>query len=221
MTLFAEPMDVRCPVCGTVNRPNRLLSTHSFGSPDLDLRPAPDRGRLLECMVETCASCGYAAASLDDEVPAAAQTAMASPEWDGLQERNDLPDLARTFLRAALICRHNLEPLGEIWNLLRAIWVCDDVTPGAAPDLRKRAVARVKAALAGGRSFMDQTGGNEALMADLCRRAGDWSEALEWARTGLEVAAVPVLVAVLNLEVRLIEARDGAVHQIREAMEDH
>jgi hypothetical protein len=214
-------MDVRCPVCGTVNRPNRLLSTHSFGSPDLDLRPAPDEGRLLEYRVETCASCGYAAGSLDEEVPAAAQAAMASPEWDGLLKRKDLPDLARTFLRAALICRHSLEPIGEIWNLLRAIWACDDAAPGAAQDLRRQAVARLKAALACGRAFMDQAGGNEALMADLCRRAGDWPEAMEWARTGLEVTDVPILVAVLNLEVRLIEARDGAVHQIREAMDGH
>jgi hypothetical protein len=44
---------------------------------------------------------------------------------------------------------------------------------------------------------------------------------MEWARTGLEVTDVPILVAVLNLEVRLIEARDGAVHQIREAMDGH
>ena len=66
MTLPAPTEDVACPICGAINRPDRLLSTHSFGSPDLDLRPAPAMGQLLEYMVEACLACGYAASSLDD-----------------------------------------------------------------------------------------------------------------------------------------------------------
>jgi len=220
MTLIADPRDVPCPICGTVNQPLRLLSTHSFGSPDLDLRPAPDEGRLLAYMVETCTACGYAAGSLEQEVPAAAHAAMDSPEWHRLERRQDLPALVKAFLRAALILEHSLEPRGEIWNLLRAVWACDDEAPGAAPAIRRQTVDRVQAALADGKSFMDQAGASEILMADLCRRAGDWPEAMDWARTGLEVSDHPVIVAILNLETRLIEVRDGQVHHVREAMEE-
>ncbi len=55
---MAPSEEASCPVCGASNFPDRLLSTHAFGSPDLDLRPPPDEGRLLSYMIEACTSVG-------------------------------------------------------------------------------------------------------------------------------------------------------------------
>lgn len=219
MTLPAPTEDVACPICGAINRPGRLLSTHSFGSPDLDLRPAPDEGRLLAYMIEVCNACGYAASCLDDTPKEGAATAMASAEWKALVSTKDLPALAAAFKRAELIAHNSQEILEAVWMALRAVWVCDDERPSASSGLRRGAIARIQQAHAAGTPFVAQAGGEEALIAELFRRAGDWSAAEEWAKRGLGITDNPIIHSVLLFEQHLVEARDGLVHQIEEAVE--
>jgi len=219
MTLPAPTEDVACPICGAINRPDRLLSTHSFGSPDLDLRPAPAMGQLLEYMVEACLACGYAASSLDDPPKPETAATMASLEWKALLSRKDLPELAAAFKRAELIASKNQDVLEAVWMALRAVWVCDDDRPSSAPALRREAVERILQARSAGTPFVPDKGGEEALIADLFRRAGDWNTASEWVKKGLDVTKHPIILPVLHFEQRLIESKDGEVHQIEEAVE--
>ena len=217
MTQFAPSEDVLCPVCGAVNQPSRLMSTHSFGSPDLDLRPAPDEGRLLEYMIESCQACGYSASSLDNPVPVEAREAMASVEWKELGSRTDLPPLAIAYLRAALIYRWSRQLTSAVWASLRGVWVCDDEQNQAADDLRRSTASLVDQAANQGMPFIEQPGGSEALLADLLRRSGDRESALSWVEKGSRIAAEPVIVAILAYQKHLLEAGDGALHRIEEA----
>jgi hypothetical protein len=218
MTLPAPIEDVACPVCGVINQPDRLLSTHSFGSPDLDLRPAPDMGRLLAYMVESCHACGYAASSLGDSPKGGTTVAMASPEWQALLTRKDLPELAATFKRAEMIASQSQGLVEAVWMALRAVWVGDDSKSAITPTLRREAVSLIQQVMASGSTFVSQGGGNEAVISDLFRRAGDWDQAVQWAKRGLDVADDAVVSAVLKFELRLIGAQDGEVHQIEEAV---
>lgn len=218
MTLPASREDVACPVCGAINQPDRLLSTHSFGSPDLDLRPAPDMGRLLEYMVESCHACGYAASSLDNSPKGGTTGAMASPEWQALKARKGLPKLAATFKRAEIIASQSQDLLEAVWMALRAVWVADDSKSVITPTLRREAVSLIQQVMASGTTFVSQGGGNEAVISDLFRRAGDWDQAAIWAKRGLAVVDDAVVTSVLKFELRLIGAQDGEVHQIEEAV---
>ena len=217
MTLPAPTMDVNCPVCGAVNQVDRLLSTHSFGSPDLDLRPAPDEGRLLEYMIESCQACKYSAGTLDAKPLKGTGTAMSSPEWVAIGKRKGLPKLAAAFKRAELICTHSHEPRGAVHMALRAVWVCDDRKSSLAPALRRETAERIQQAMTAGKPYSSQVGGNEALITDLLRRAEDWQEATNWATKGLAVVDYPLIEAVLRLELKLIEGKDAKVHRIEEA----
>jgi len=218
MTLPAPTEDVACPICGAINQPDRLMSGHSFGSPDLDLRPAPDMGRLLDYMIESCHACGYAASSLDDPPKAGTTAAMASPEWQALKTKNGLPKLAASFKRAELIANQSQDIVEAVWMALRAVWVGDDRKSAITPTLRREAAALIQQVMAYRTTFVSQRGGNEAVISDLFRRAGDWDQAAFWANKGLDIVDDAVVSSVLKFELRLIDAQDGEVHQIEEAV---
>lgn len=218
MTLPAPSEPANCPICGETYFPERLMSTHAFGSPDLDLRPPPDEGRLLSYMVECCEHCGYACRSFDDVVPEGAVAAMATETWEAIGSRTGYPPLALTFKRAEWIYRYSQEPVEAIWMALRAIWVCDDTASALKSLLRLEAAALLEELNAAGGTFVSQDGGNEALLADLYRRSGQWETASNWADRGLSKASHPVVQAILRFQKDLIASHDTEVHQVAEAV---
>ena len=218
MTLPMEPEVVVCPVCQTVNHPDRLRSTHAFGSPSLDLRPPPDEGYCLEYMIESCSHCNYVARTLDSTPLKGTAVAMASPSWSALMARQDISELCSDFKRGELIRRQSQDLKGAVWMAFRAVWVSDDVTPPASASLRREAAELLKNAMASGTPYVDAPGGNESLIADLYRRATDWSDASSWAEEGLEIAEDPVIGAVLAFELKLINAQDDRHYLIEDAL---
>ena len=217
MTYPAEPEEVVCPICQAVNSPERLLSTHAIGSPDLDLRPPPDEGTLLHYMIETCDNCFYTTIRLDHPPLAGTQAAMASTEWNELLKRNDLPSLAANFKRGEILRVFSQDYMGAVWMALRAVWVADDSRPSVAPALRREAALLVERAMAAGTPFASDFGGNEALLADLLRRSGDHKAAAYWANKGIQSAVNPVLKSVLAFQLKLIDIMDLKAHKIEEA----
>ena len=217
MTYPAEPEEVICPICQAVYSPERLLSTHAIGSPDLDLRPPPDEGTLLHYMIETCDNCFYTAIHLDHPPPAGTQTAMASTEWHELLKRKDLPSLAVNFKRGEIIQVFSQDLKGAVWMALRAVWAADDSKPIAAPALRREAALLVERAMASGTQLASDIGGNEALLTDLLRRSGDHKAAVYWANKGIQSAVNPVLKSVLAFQLKLIDIMDLKAHKIEEA----
>lgn len=61
-------MTVTCAHCQTDNRVLILASTSSFGSADLDTRPAPMTRYALEQQIQQCRVCNYCAPDLDDRI---------------------------------------------------------------------------------------------------------------------------------------------------------
>ena len=54
-----------CAVCGRTHKFRVVGSTNSFGSPDLDLRPAPMQRDTIHTWVQTCPDCGYSNGKID------------------------------------------------------------------------------------------------------------------------------------------------------------
>src|SRR5215510_14310051 len=90
MTL-QHPETIKCALCGVVSPQMLILSSSSFGTPDLDTRPPPMvRGTLLYWLQE-CPECGYAAADLSKaEQKAKIRQAMQSDAWKKLMPRRQV-----------------------------------------------------------------------------------------------------------------------------------
>ena len=56
----------KCAMCGSTNEYNELASTNTFGSPDLDLRPAEMRRSTMPLWVQECPECGYVSKKVSD-----------------------------------------------------------------------------------------------------------------------------------------------------------
>jgi len=100
MTTFDE-LPVTCAVCGTTSVHPILMSTNSFGSPDLDLRPAEMQRSTVWMWVQRCPQCGYCADSLD-KAGDGADAVTASASYREQLVDPGLPELAVSF-----VCQHS------------------------------------------------------------------------------------------------------------------
>ena len=174
MTTFHE-IDVRCAVCGELQRALELTSTSTFGPPDLDLRPNGPRRWALEYAVQRCDRCGYCNGSLG-EAPRGAADTVASPVYREVLERSALPRLARSLFCSALVQEAAGDPSGAGWRFVEAAWACDDVPePAQARACRDRAVEMFRRALERGEAGAPR-GVVLTLVADLLRRSRRFDE---------------------------------------------
>ena len=217
MTTFQE-VELSCAVCESRHKYTRLLSTSSFGPPDLDTRPAPPARLSLALQVQCCPVCGYCAWEIT-EAPPDAKRVVSRQDYQALLRDLRFPYLARMFLCLARIeeAAGNLSNAG--WAALHAAWACDDAGPdfaSAAVECRNRAVALFLKARKQGQPFLPEPGAEEALLVDLLRRAGRFDEAEAEIQRGLEKAASNFLRRLLMFQRRLCRAQDTRVHRMDE-----
>src|ERR1044072_678127 len=79
-----------CAQCGQESEHIVILSTNTFGTPDLDLRPARMKRDTMDCWVQECPHCRYVAQSLDDKTPGA-QEVTEGQDWARLTEKAAVP----------------------------------------------------------------------------------------------------------------------------------
>ena len=171
-------IDVRCAVCGTLQRTAELTSTSSFGPPDLDLRPSGPARWALEFRVQRCDACGYCAASIGSAPPRAGDT-VASAIYREVLEQSKLPGLARTYFCAALVDEAAGRHEAAGWAFLSAAWDCDDHdATGRARSCRERAAEMFARGVERGTLELPRPVA-QTLVAELWRRAGRFDNALE------------------------------------------
>lgn len=218
MTTFANT-SVVCGACGHVFTHRALASTNAFGSPDLDTRPPEMKRSTMHAWIQRCPSCGYCsqdAAKFDDRF---------RPLMDGSAYRSQLadtryPELASTFICAAML----LESIGQLddagWSYLHAVWELDDANKDDLARLwRGKAADVFLALLAEGHSFNQQPGASEAIVTDCLRRAGRGTEALRVVEQALNQNYEDIIRKILTLQKVLIQRGDTGRHLIKEALE--
>jgi uncharacterized protein (DUF2225 family) len=220
------PTQVTCAQCGTETEFMEVGSTSIFGSPDLDLRPAPLARHNLSYQVQQCPNCGYCA--VDVSTPLESEAAKKLLSSDGYQSQlyhADFPELANQFVCLALLLEAEGNLNATAWAYLSAAWACDD----EGNDVLARH-CRVRAAEYFQQSPVDEDqddlddddpeekGSQEALLTDVLRRAGQLDLAQAVCEQGLRVATSDVLQAVLRYEQSLISRQDTDCHTIEEAM---
>ena len=208
--------DVRCALCGKSSPHMGVGSTSAFGSADLDGRPPEMQRSTISTWVQKCPECGYCARRID-EAPAYAQSVVAGPEYRSQLTHPEYPELANAFLCLRMV----LEASGSLSDAagatIHAAWACDDDTRAeSATKCRIEAVRLITALHNQGQRLAEEPGGDEAMLADLLRRAGRFEEALDVVDRSLPQAPNKLMRAVLLFQKTLISTGDATAHVIPE-----
>lgn len=216
-------VEVTCAICGAQQAVTVVGSTNSVGPMDLDTRPPETKRSTLHAWVHECEECGYVAADLGD----AAEARQTAPLWHAyLSELNraDRPRIASRFVCRSLFDEAAGQHASAGWRRLHAAWACDDAE--LADEARVQRLAALecfeRARAAGQRVLRSVTGGDEVVLADLARRAGDFARAEAYVAAGLARAGVPTQATRwLLFQRQLAVARDTGRHTVKEADENH
>ena len=175
MTTIIEE-EVTCAVCGMKQTVQEMGSTSSFGAMDLDARPPPLRRSTMHLWVHECGECGYVAPELAAAADGAGRI-VASAEY-----RAELKSADRVQMANRMVCRSLLDAAtGDLttagWRRLHAAWACDDANAMDEAQGQRLAALELfeRARASGQRAMKSVEGGDELLLADIARRAGDLS----------------------------------------------
>lgn len=196
-----------------------LTSTNRFGVPDLDTRPPEMMRSTMHLWIQRCPSCGYCAPDVSKAIPNA-EVMVKSPAYVAQLASADYPELANSFLCLSILEESMSEYASAGWACIRAAWACDDAdNQYGAVQCRLRAAGLLDRARDHDQRFAGQEGAEEALLADLFRRAGQFDRAIQLCDEGLqkEKSLEPVILDILDFQKSLIRKADTTCHQVREA----
>ena len=212
------PLPKTCAMCGAESEHMVISSTSTFGSMDLDTRPAPLARHTLGQQIQRCPECNYCAFEID-EPPVVGRDFLSRPDYRAILERPGRPELAREFEAAALIASEEGRHADAGWFLLKAAWACDDEEAhDDARALRAEALRSWTEADSAHQSFGADKDSELLMRVDLMRRAGLYVDAI---RLIDESAELPddLLRSIVAYERQLIEIEDDRTHTVDEALE--
>lgn len=216
-TVFEE--EVSCAVCGSKQTVEEIGSTNSFGAMDLDTRPPEMRRSTMSHWVHECEACGYIAPELDKTANTDAKR-VATADYRQALSRGDRAKLANRFVCRALLEEAAGDLVSAGWRRLHAAWACDDAEQVEEARMQRLAALHLfeRARAEGEHAMKSVAGGDELLLADLARRAGEFERASGLCVAGLALPEVPAFVtSLLMLQQELVRARDTACHSVAEA----
>lgn len=210
-------LNTTCSVCGESCRFTIPEGAVSVGSRDLDTRPAEPLRSTIYAWVKRCPSCGYCAPDLSRPLKGAADV-VKLPRYRWQLEARKFPKIANTFLCWSIIQEDLGAPAQAAWASLHAAWICDDEGQDVPARIcRKRAADLLLRAWDQDERLVPQEGADEALLADLLRRAGRLREARTVVAETLERNPQPLIADIMRLQIRLIAASDRGAHTVAEA----
>jgi hypothetical protein len=204
---------LRCFCCGKTSEQTVLMSTNSFGSPDLDQRSAGMERSTIHVRLQECPFCGYVAFNLEkgDE---RARKFIETAEFHAASTDPSPDPVERRFLVRAAFDAHCGNRRAAFLSTLSAAWVADD-----REALPEATALRLKAAahLSGHRIRSIDT---RLLLLDVLRRTSSW-EAADALTTELIAEELEHPFAeIVSFHQDKIEARDNGRYTIAEAIAD-
>ena len=215
MTTISET-EKECFICGETNKYPVLGSTNRFGSSDLDTRPPEMMRSTMSLWIQCCPSCGYCAPDISDGPQIAAQV-IKSDSYLKQKTDHTNPELATKFLCGSIIQEVAGEYSDAGWEAVRAAWVCDDAKARTNADVsRQRAVRLFDQARTKGTNFAEGSGVEEAILADLLRRSGDFEKVGMVCEQGLKKEPEEIVKKILLFQQSLSSKKDAECYTIEE-----
>lgn len=220
MTLMHKE-NKRCGLCGSEGEFDVVMSTNTFGSPDLDTRPPEMQRSTIFAWVQRCPACGYCASDVSAARPRASSV-VAGKEYKQQLDNPEYPELANSFVCSGILDRESEDYAAATWAFIGAAWVCDDADhPEQAVKCRQDAADMLVRAEGSDQQITGQEGASTAILVDLLRRAGRMEEArkaIEKRRFGI---TEEVITRILDYQAALIEKGDTSCYTIAQALGEH
>ena len=171
MTMM-DKFDIKCSVCGKPSPQWILMSTNSFGYPDLDLRPPEMQRSTMNTWISECPHCGYVAADLEMESDVS-KNFLESEEYLTCEGYDFKGKLSKLFYKSYLISKQNNNVYNCFFNLRNCAWDCDDHDDENAVAIRKQALVYLDEII--------QTDDEEkntfmVIKSDFLRRSGEFDQ---------------------------------------------
>ena len=203
-------VDLTCAVCGELSHHNVTRSSNSFGM-DLDGRPG---GMIRETNWDgplSCPKCGYTFINIEFEPPAGV---VDSPEYRELVG-GDAGSWARDWAACAMIFMAFGDKAWAAVCYQNAAWRADDAESAEeAREFRLKAMDLVTQMIAEESIPQDGLAEAYAVMADMCRRNGDFDEAARFVDEALKWPVEAPWGLILEEQRVYISAEDTDVHAV-------
>ena len=171
-----------CRACGTLGSYCVLVSTNSFGDPDLDSRPQEmARGDVLRSLMR-CEHCDYCAPTIS-EGPENVSDAVRSAIYKTAVTESPGPPLARHWHCWSLVNSQADDRATAGWADVQAAWVSEDARDkDAARRYRAMALDHLSAWAKTRTVADDDPSAEHLVILDILRRLGHYSETAEMAK---------------------------------------
>ena len=208
---------IECALCHQANTCSLLKSTNTFGGVnDLDTRHGGAARSDLLGAIQRCSHCGYCAPDIRRTHEKAAEM-VPTARYQQVVEDRSLPKLARAWLGWSLIAEEGGEGVEAGWAALSAAWACDDAgRSGGAERCRIRAATLFEAVIQAGQTFSPEATGDAAILADILRRCGRFSEAIAFCATEVGPETPERIAAGLAFQRFLCEREDRRAYSFHE-----
>lgn len=224
------PQVASCIICGTENDFFHLASTNSFGSPDLDYRPAGMARYILIYEVQTCINCGFSAPNISDDFKEylsknttiqkeqlnEIKKIISLEKYKELFQNEFFPDFSNSFLAASFI-QEKLGNYNAAFHLaMKSAWIADDNgNINAAEYSRNEALKLLD------KTSEDFVAGTTKLLIkiELLRRTARFEEADVLIKKAIiELKYDENTNKLLSFQKKLVTKKDTASHRIDEGV---
>lgn len=210
--VMTEP--VRCAACGKKSEQNILVSTNTFGSSDLDLRPPKMERSTMVYWVQKCPYCGYVAEQLD-KIPKINAPFLKTDEYKKCLGLVFDSNLAKKFFQQYLIQVVEKDAERSFYAALHAAWACDDAEDESNAELcRKYALVELD-------KLIEKTKDETLIIrrADLLRRARLFDKVIEDYEN--KIYSDDLLNQIVTFQVNRAYAQDSACYTVEDATENN
>ena len=215
MTVF-QNREVLCGNCGASSFHCVMFSSSSFGSGDLDLRPAPLHRHTIDSWVQECPTCLAVCPDISAPPDKIAEIIKA-PEYQHIVTGRSIPDLCRKFRAWAYIAGRAGRAEDAAFAHLHVAWAADDESDAeVARAERLAAIPLFQALRDAAKLYAEQPGAAEILLADLWRRSQQWDNASTEAKLGHGKAQDPLIRSICEFQLSLAQRHDDLVHTFDE-----
>lgn len=219
MTTYSNEK-IMCSICSKESEYKVLVSTNSFGSPDLDTRFPEMKRSTMFAWVNRCPHCGYCSA--DISVSSAEDRTVVDSEEYQIQLRDDsFCEMANTFLCKAMIAEKENQYSDAAWSVICAAWSCDDEAgyEDAAKLCRIKAYELIGIALKKKQNLADREDVDIIIMVDLLRRSNRFEMASEIIAAHKDKTTDQNISRILAFQEKLVAEEDSGCYKISQALE--
>lgn len=211
---------VTCANCQHQQVVNLIVSTSTFGSPDLDTRPPEMKRSTIHTWVQRCESCGYCSSNIEKPDPHA-QAVIKDQAYQVQLNHSGFPPLANAFRCMAILNQQAGDYAAATWSLIHSAWVCDDTNQEQqAEKCRLEAIQAFKKAQDHQQALMKEPEEAKLVLVDLLRRSGQFEQAQTVLATHIPQTQNELIENILKFQQTLLEKRDTAQHTIEEAFQE-